>query len=618
MKRTHHCNELRPAHIGQTVTLSGWVHSRRDLGGLIFIDIRDREGRTQTVFDPSDLTPELFTQAAALRSECVVSITGKVRQRPAGTNNAKIPTGEVEVGVTALEVLNMAEVLPFPVDDPEIANKVNEELRLQYRYLDLRRPEMARNLKVRSKVAIATRSYMDEQGFLEVETPTLFKSTPEGAREFLVPNRREPGTFYALPQSPQQFKQILMVAGVEKYFQLARCYRDEDLRADRQPEFTQVDIEMSFIDREDIYSLIEGLLNRVWKIALNIDVPTPFKRISFEEALNRYGIDKPDTRFAMELVDMTEDFRTSTFKVFSGTVANGGVVKALNAKGMAGATQGQIETMTEYAKSFGAKGLAFIKVERGSDASSPQTAGATGASLPPIEWKSPIVKFFSEAEKAALTAKLKIEEGDLILFAADQWLNACEILGKIRLYCADVLKGQGKLVIDPHQFNFLWVIEFPLLGFDREQNRWYSSHHPFTAPVTEDIPLLKTDPKRVRGQHYDVVVNGVELGGGSIRIHQPDVQKTIFEELLAIPPDMVKARFGYMLEAFRYGAPPHGGIALGFDRLIAILCGVTSIRDVIAFPKTAKGTDLMTDSPSTVEPKQLRDLYLEVKVAKKE
>ena len=601
MKRTHHCNELRPAHIGQTVTLSGWVHSRRDLGGLIFIDIRDREGRTQTVFDPSDLTPELFAQAAALRSECVVSLTGKVRQRPAGTNNPKIPTGEIEVGVTALEVLNMAEVLPFPVDDPEIANKVNEELRLKYRYLDLRRPEMARNLRQRSKVAIATRSYMDEQGFLEVETPTLFKSTPEGAREFLVPNRREPGTFYALPQSPQQFKQILMVAGVEKYFQLARCYRDEDLRADRQPEFTQVDIEMSFIDREDIYLLIEGLIKRIWKTALNLDVPTPFKRISFEEALNRYGIDKPDTRFAMELVDMTEDFKASTFKVFSGTIANGGVVKALNAKGLAGATQGQIETMTEYAKSFGAKGLAFIKVEKGAD-------GAT------VEWKSPIVKFFSEAEKAALTSKLKIEEGDLILFAADQWLNACEILGKIRLYCADVLKTQGKLVIDPHQFNFLWVIEFPLLGFDREQNRWYSSHHPFTAPVTEDIPLLKTDPKKVRGQHYDIVVNGVELGGGSIRIHQPDVQKTIFEELLQIPSDMVKARFGYMLEAFKYGAPPHGGIALGFDRLIAILCGVTSIRDVIAFPKTAKGTDLMTDSPSTVEPKQLRDLYLEVKI----
>ncbi len=605
MKRTHHCNELRPAHIGQMVTLTGWVHSRRDLGGLIFIDVRDREGRTQTVFDPSDLPKELFERAAALRSECVIRVTGKVRQRPEGTNNPKIPTGEVEVMVKELEVLNVADVLPFPVDDPEVASKVNEELRLKYRYLDLRRPEMARNLRLRSKVAIATRQYMDEQGFLEIETPTLFKSTPEGAREFLVPSRVNPGEFYALPQSPQQFKQILMVGGVEKYFQLARCYRDEDLRADRQPEFTQVDIEMSFIEREDIYALIEGLLKRVWKTALNLEVPTPFKRISFEEALNRWGIDKPDTRFGMELVDFTEEFRASKFKVFSGSIAAGGVVKALNAKGMAGATQGQIETMTEYAKSFGAKGLAFIKVEKGAD-------GAT------VEWKSPIVKFFSDAEKAALASKLKIEEGDLILFAADQWLSACEILGKIRLYCADVLKGQGKLVVDPNRFDFLWVVDFPLLSFDKEQNRWYSSHHPFTAPVAEDIALLKTDPKKVRGQHYDVVVNGVELGGGSIRIHQPDVQKTVFEEVLQIPPEETQLRFGYMLEAFRYGAPPHGGIALGFDRLCAILCGTTSIRDVIAFPKTAKGTDLMTDSPAAVSPRQLRDLHIEVKVAKKE
>jgi aspartyl-tRNA synthetase len=599
MKRTHHCNELRPAHIGQIVTLSGWVHSRRDLGGLIFIDVRDREGRTQTVFDPSDLPKELFERAAALRSECVVSITGKIRLRPAGTNNPKIPTGEVEMMVKELEVLNVADVLPFPVDDPEVSSKVNEELRLKYRYLDLRRPEMARNLKLRSKVAIATRSFMDEQGFLEIETPTLFKSTPEGAREFLVPSRVNPGLFYALPQSPQQFKQILMVGGVEKYFQLARCYRDEDLRADRQPEFTQIDIEMSFIEREDIYLLIEGLLKRVWKTALNLDVPTPFKRITFAEALNRWGIDKPDTRFDMELVDFTEEFRASKFKVFSGAVANGGVVKALNAKGLAGATQGQIETMTTYAQSLGAKGLAFIKVEGG-------------------EWKSPIVKFFNDAEKAALASKLKIEEGDLILFAADQWLNACEILGKIRLYCADVLKGQGKLAIDPNRFDFLWVVDFPLLSFDKEQNRWYSSHHPFTAPVAEDIELLKTDPKKVRGQHYDVVVNGVELGGGSIRIHRPDVQKTVFEEVLQISPDETKLRFGYMLEAFRYGAPPHGGIALGFDRLCAILCGTPSIRDVIAFPKTAKGTDLMTDSPAAVSPRQLRDLHIEVKAAKME
>jgi aspartyl-tRNA synthetase len=599
MKRTQHCNELRLSHVGQTVTLSGWVHSRRDLGGLIFIDVRDREGRTQTVFDPSDLAKDLFDRAAALRSECVISVTGKVRKRPEGTNNSKIATGEVEVAVTELEVLNMADVLPFPVDDPEVASKVNEELRLKYRYLDLRRPEMARNMKLRSKVATAARVFFDEQGFLEVETPILFKSTPEGAREFLVPNRREPGTFYALPQSPQQFKQICMVAGIEKYYQLARCFRDEDQRADRQLEFTQVDIEMSFIEREDIYALIEGLLKRVWKTALNMDIPTPFKRYSFQEALNRWGVDKPDTRYGIELVDFTEEFRASSFKVFSGAIGSGGVVKAINAKGLAGATQGQIETMTEYAKSFGAKGLAYIKVEKG-------------------EWKSPIVKFFNDGEKAALTEKLKIEEGDLILFAADQWLNACEILGKIRIYCADVLKAQGKLNVPADQFNFLWVIDFPLLSFDKEQNRWYSSHHPFTAPVAEDIPFLKTDPKKVRGQHYDIVVNGVELGGGSIRIHQPQVQKTVFEEVLQIPPEMVQARFGYMLDAFRYGAPPHGGIALGFDRLIATLCNTPSIRDVIAFPKTAKGADLMTDAPAAVEPKQLRELYLELRVPNKE
>ncbi|HEV2391014.1 MAG TPA: aspartate--tRNA ligase [Verrucomicrobiae bacterium] len=597
MKRTHHCNELRPVNIGQAVTLAGWVHSRRDLGGVIFIDIRDREGRTQTVFDPSDLPKDLFERAAALRSECVVRVTGKVRQRPTGTSNPKIPTGEIEVAVSSLELLNYAEVLPFPVDDPEVASKVNEELRLKYRYLDLRRPEMARNIRLRSKVAIATRSYMDEQGFVEVETPILFKSTPEGAREFLVPNRREPGTFYALPQSPQQFKQILMVGGIERYYQLARCFRDEDQRADRQLEFTQIDIEMSFIDREDIYRLVEGLLQRVWKIALNIDVPVPFKRITFQEAINRYGIDKPDTRFGIGLADFTEEFRGSTFKVFSGAIANHGVVKAINAKGLAGATQGQIDAMTELAKSLGAKGLAFIKIEGG-------------------EWKSPIVKFFNETERAALAQKLNIAEGDLILFAADQWLAACEILGKIRLYCADLLKAQGRLDIPAGRFDFLWVVDFPLLSFDKEQNRWYSTHHPFTAPVAEDIPLLKNEPKKVRGQHYDVVVNGVELGGGSIRIHQPDVQKMVFEEVLQIPPEETRLRFGYMLDAFKYGAPPHGGIALGFDRMIAILCGTPSIRDVIAFPKTAKGTCLMTESPAPVSPRQLRDLHIELKAAK--
>jgi aspartyl-tRNA synthetase len=599
MKRTHHCNEIRDEHVGQAVTLNGWVHSNRDLGGVLFIDIRDREGRTQAVFDPSDLPAELFETASKLHSESVISVTGKVRVRPDGTKNEKIDTGLVEIMAEQLEVLNHADVLPFSIDDPEVAAKVNEELRLKHRYLDLRRPEMIHNMRLRSRVATATRVFMEDQGFLEIETPTLFKSTPEGAREFLVPSRLHPGHFYALPQSPQQYKQILMVAGVEKYFQLARCYRDEDLRADRQPEFTQIDIEMSFIDREDIYALIEGLLARVWKTALDIDIPTPFPRVAFEDVMNRWGIDKPDTRFDMELVDMTDDFASSEFKVFSGTVAKGGVVKALNAKGFACVTQGQMETMTDYAKSFGAKGLAFIKVENG-------------------EWKSPIVKFFSDAEKAALQEKLAIEEGDLILFAADEWLNACEILGKIRLYCAEKLTGMGKMSIAADQFNFLWVIEFPLLMFDKEMDRWFSSHHPFTSPVEEDIPKLSSDPKSVRGQHYDIVVNGVELGGGSIRIHQRELQKTIFEDVLKIPADVAQERFGYMLEAFRYGAPPHGGIALGFDRLIAMLCGADSIREVIAFPKTAKGADLMSNAPGTADPKQLRDLHINLRVPQQE
>ena len=599
MKRTHHCNEIRDEHVGQAITLNGWVHSNRDLGGVLFIDIRDREGRTQAVFDPSDLPTELFETASKLHSESVISVTGKVRIRPDGTKNEKIDTGLVEVVAEQLEVLNHADVLPFSIDDPEVAAKVNEELRLKYRYLDLRRPEMIHNMRLRSRVATATRVFMEDQGFLEIETPTLFKSTPEGAREFLVPSRLHPGQFYALPQSPQQYKQILMVAGVEKYFQLARCYRDEDLRADRQPEFTQIDIEMSFIDREDIYALIEGLLARVWKTALDIDIPTPFPRVAFEDVMNRWGIDKPDTRFDMELVDMTDDFASSEFKVFSGTVAKGGVVKALNAKGFACVTQGQMETMTDYAKSFGAKGLAYIKVENG-------------------EWKSPIVKFFSDTEKAALQEKLAIEEGDLILFAADEWLNACEILGKIRLYCAEKLTEMGKMSIAVDQFSFLWVIEFPLLMFDKEMDRWYSSHHPFTSPVEEDIPKLASDPKSVRGQHYDIVVNGVELGGGSIRIHQRELQKTIFEDVLQIPASVAKERFGYMLEAFRFGAPPHGGIALGFDRLIAMLCDSDSIREVIAFPKTAKGADLMSDAPGTAEPKQLRDLHINLRAPQQE
>ncbi len=598
MKRTHHCNQLRLGNAGNIATLSGWVHSCRDLGGVIFLDIRDREGRTQAVFDPQETDPALVQQAAKLHSESVITVRGNVRKRPLDTANSKIPTGDVEIVVGEMEVHNHAEVLPFQIDDPETAAKVNEERRLQFRYLDLRRPDMARNLQLRSKAAICTRVFMEEQGFLEVETPTLFKSTPEGAREFLTPSRLAPGQFYALPQSPQQFKQILMCAGVDKYFQLARCYRDEDLRADRQPEFTQIDIEMSFIEREDIYTVIEGLLARIWKEALNHDLVTPFPRISFTEVMNRFGSDKPDMRFGMELVDLTNDFKDSEFKVFSGAVTDGGVVKALNAKGYACVTQGQMEAMTEMAKGLGARGLAFIKIEGG-------------------EWKSPIVKFFSDVEKAALVERLGIEDGDLILFAAGEWLNSCEILGRVRSYVSEKLVELEKLEIPQDKFDFCWVVDFPLLAYDREMDRWYSSHHPFTSPVAEDVEFLTSEPKRVRGQHYDCVVNGVELGGGSIRIHQPDLQKTVFEDVLKLSPELTQERFGYMLEAFKYGCPPHGGIALGFDRLIALLCGADSIRDVIAFPKTAKGACLMTDSPGSVEAKQLRDLHIDVKVGQK-
>ena len=593
MKRTQHCGELRAGHVGQKTTLMGWVHARRDLGGIVFIELRDREGNTQVVFDPQHNKPS-WELAQSLRSEFVVAVEGRVRKRPEGTQNPKLPTGEVELLVDHLEILNPSETPPFQLDETS-GSQANEELRLQYRYLDLRRSGMARNLKLRHRVAKAARDYFDTNGFLEVETPILFKSTPEGAREYLVPSRVNPGKFYALPQSPQQFKQMLMVAGVDRYFQIAKCFRDEDLRADREPEFTQIDLEMSFITREDMYAMIEGLLATVWLAARGEKIPTPFPRMQFLEAMERFGSDKPDTRFGLELVDFTKDFAQSQFKVFRGAVDSGGVVKAINAKGLASATQGQIEALTETAKSFGAKGLAFIKIEGG-------------------EWKSPIVKFFNEAEKKALTEKLKIEEGDLILFGADKREAVWEVLGRLRLIVAEMLKKNGKLQVPEEQWNFLWVVDFPLITYNPESKRHVATHHPFTSPVVEDVSLLDSDPTRVRGQHYDIVLNGVELGGGSIRIHQPELQKKIFERVLQIPPEVAQSRFGYMLQAFRYGAPPHGGIALGFDRLCAILCGTANIRDVIAFPKTAKAVDLMTNSPSEVEPKQLRDLHIKLDV----
>jgi len=591
VKRTHHCSELRKEHEGQEVVLAGWAEKPRDHGGVNFVDLRDREGITQVVFNPEIAPQEVFELSHSLRSEFVIQIKGNVVPRSAETVNPKIATGEIEVQVQELTVLNESETPPFPLDK----DGVNEDLRLTYRYLDLRRPKMAHNLKVRHRATQTMRTYLDEADFLEIETPSLFKSTPEGAREFLVPSRLNPREFYALSQSPQQYKQILMVGGIERYYQMARCFRDEDLRADRQPEFTQVDLEMSFIDREDMYQLIEGMVAAVWKSVLDVDLPVPFPRISFEEAMNTYGIDKPDRRFGMELHDFTDDFKASDFKVFRSIAeSEGGVIKAINAKGFACITTGQIEQLTELAQSHGAKGLAWIKVEDG-------------------QWKSPIVKFFSDAEKAALQEKLAIEEGDLILFAADQWLAACEVLGFIRLRAAEIMEESGILEKDTAQWDFHWVVDFPLLTYDKDTKRYVATHHPFTSPVPEDVSKLETDPQSVRGQHYDLVVNGWELGGGSIRIHQPEIQQKLFTDLLKIEPEIAEARFGYMIKAFRYGAPPHGGIALGLDRMIALLTGSETIRDVMAFPKNNKGVDLMSQSPSPVDEKQLRECYVQVK-----
>ncbi len=592
MKRTNTCNELTAANVGENVTLIGWVNSVRDHGGILFVDLRDREGITQVVFNPE--LKNVYESAQKLKDESVIQVFGKVAARDEGTKNANLKTGEIEVVCEDMIVHNICDVLPFPLED-ERADKVNEDLRLQYRYLDLRRPRNLNLLKTRHVAAKAIRDYLNSENFIEVETPILFKSTPEGAREFLVPSRINAGSFYALNQSPQQYKQMLMVSGIERYFQMAKCFRDEDLRADRQPEFTQVDIELSFVEREDMYALIENMLKKVWKDVLNIDIPTPFKRMHYEEAMNRYGVDKPDTRFDIELNDLTEIFKDSQFKVFASVIANGGVIKAINAKGLADITQGELKNLEDVAKTLGAKGLAFIKAENGA-------------------WKSPILKFLSEAEQNALREKLNIEDGDIVFFAASPWEQACAILGRIRLECGKLLQNRGKLVIPADKFNFLWVIEFPLMLWDEEQGRYVSAHHPFTAPVEEDMQYLDSDPLKVRGQHYDIVLNGTELGGGSIRIHQPEVQEKVFKDVLKIPADVVESRFGYMLKAFKFGAPPHGGIALGFDRLVTILTGRQSIRDIIAFPKTQKGQDLMAQSPSPVTEKQLKDLHIKLDI----
>ena len=585
--RTHNCNELRKDHIGQTATIIGWVNTKRDHHGVIFIDVRDREGITQAVFR-SEEDAEAAKISHSLRQEDVVRVTGIVSERPEiegqSTVNSNIETGEIELVANGLEVINRSEVLPFQLDK-ELSN---EDLRLKHRYLDLRRERMSRNLKIRHRVAKSCRDFLDEAEFLEIETPILSKSTPEGARDFLVPSRLNPGKFYALPQAPQQYKQLLQVAGVEKYFQIARCFRDEDLRADRQPEFTQVDIEASFVTTDDIIGLIEGLLSRCFTESIDASINLPFPRMTYKEAMGRFGSDKPDTRFGMELIDLNEVFSKSEFKVFSGAINDGGEVKAINAKNFACVTTGQMNHLTETAQLHGAKGLAFIKVEDG-------------------EWKSPIVKFFSEEEKSALTEAMSIEEGDLILFGAGDWQTVCEVLGRIRLECSQYLE----LTKENDSLNFLWVTEFPLLAIDNETGKWNAVHHPFTRPKAEDEHLLDDESKfgEIRAEAYDVVLNGNEIGGGSIRIHESSLQSKMFSAL-GINEDQAKEEFGHLLDAFSFGAPPHGGVALGFDRLVMLIAGEESIREVIAFPKNNRGIDLMSSSPSSVNFKQLREIYI--------
>lgn len=583
--RSLHCNAVRPEHIGQTVTLCGWVNSARDHGGVIFIDLRDREGLTQVVFRPEE-NADVAAQSHVLRDEDVVQIIGKVSARLTGTENSKLPTGEVEVVALELKVLNKSDVLPFHLDR-ELSN---EDMRMKYRYLDLRRERMNKNIRTRHKITNAARNYLDGNDFVEVETPILSNPTPEGARDFLVPARLSPSKFFALPQAPQQYKQLLMVAGLERYFQIARCFRDEDLRADRQPEFTQIDIEASFIEQNDIVNLVEGLLASMFKAGQGVDIPLPFPRMTYQEAMDRYGSDKPDTRYGVEIVDMADVFAESGFKIFRSTLENGGVVRAINAKGFAGITTGQMIRLNELAIQAGmkVKQLAFIKIENG-------------------EYKSPLWKFFGEVEQKALVEKMNGEEGDIIFFYAGTWEDACNILGKVRLEIASMMN----LTKDSTALNFLWVVDFPLLAFSPEDQSWVAVHHPFTRPKAEDVPLLEAgEYGKVRAEAYDVVLNGYELGGGSIRIHESDLQAKMFS-VLGVTPEEQELKFSHILEAFKFGAPPHGGLALGLDRIAMLVCGEDSIREVIAFPKNNKACDLMTDSPTNVDFKSLRELYIQ-------
>ena len=584
LKRTHRCTEVTTAHIGQEVTVMGWVQKSRNKGGIIFVDLRDRSGILQIIFEENDCGAENFAKAEKLRSEFVVAVTGRVEAR-SGAVNTNLATGAIEIRANSMRILSESETPPFPIEEN---SKTKEELRLKYRFLDLRRPDLQKNLMIRSQVATLTRAFLASEGFLEIETPTLIKSTPEGARDYLVPSRVHPGSFYALPQSPQLFKQLLMCSGYDRYFQLARCYRDEDLRADRQPEFTQIDMELSFVDVDDVLDVNERLLKKLFKEICGFDVQLPIPRMTWQEAMDRFGSDKPDLRFGMELKNVSDVVKGCEFAVFKGALENGGSVRGINAQGQGHMPRKKIDALVEYAKGFGARGLAYVAISEDGTV------------------KSSFAKFMKEEEMTALISAMDGKPGDLLLFAADRNKVVFDVLGNLRLELARQLD-----LLKKDDFKFLWVTEFPLLEYSEEEDRYVAMHHPFTMPMDEDLQYIDSDPGRVRAKAYDIVLNGVEMGGGSVRIHQADIQSKMFE-VLGFTPERAGEQFGFLLEAFKYGVPPHAGLAYGLDRVVMLMVGADSIRDVIAFPKVKDASCLMTEAPGQVDDKQLEELHIAV------